>query len=392
MYDIIIVGGGITGASLALSLAQQSTLSIAILESQSQLSEWSSSHYHHRVSAISLASKRFFQSLHIWDDIEKKRVSPYTQIKVWDGGEGPEIHFDSAEIAEPALGYIIENQLIQTVLNEKIKSYAHIDIITGAKLTDYQNYSDRVILKTAEHGDFSASLVIAADGANSWLRQQAGLHLTQDDYEENAIVATVRTSLPHEKIARQIFLPTGPIAFLPLQDPFLSSIVWTLPAQQAANKLTLDTTNFQTELTDAFAKKLGDVTEVSERFIFPLKRHRANQYVKSRLALIGDAAHLVHPLAGQGLNMGLADVKTLSEIIMSAIKNRREFGSLATLRRYERWCKGEHFALFHAIDLIKKIYAEEKQAIKTARTVGLKVMNSCDWMKKMVMKYAVGKI
>src|SRR5579862_9536552 len=258
-YDIIIVGGGITGLSLACALAQQTSLSIAVLEANAKPMIWSSDHYHHRVSAVTLASQRIFQSLGVWDFIKEQRISPFTQIHVWDNEAQGEIRFDSQEIATSSLGFIIENNLLQWALQERLAYYPQIDFISAVQLQDFHATEFCVELIAADQKCYQAKLVIAADGAKSWLREKAGITVDTFDYEQEAIVATVKTSLPHEKIARQVFLPSGPLAFLPLQGPYTSSIVWTLPATLAQEYLQLGADIFREKLSHAFSHKLGNV-------------------------------------------------------------------------------------------------------------------------------------
>ncbi len=382
-YDLVIVGGGIVGAALACALAQKTSLSIAIIEAQSDFPQWSATHYHHRVSAIALSSTHFFQSMQVWQLMQQQRVSPFTQIRVWDG-QHSNIHFDSAEMAESVLGYIIENIVIQSALLEKIKQYPQIHYVTG-KLIAYENSQ----LHTEKGEIFSAPLLVAADGAHSWLRAQAGIEVDHYDYAQTALVATVRTELAHEKSARQIFLPTGPLAFLPLVDPHLSSIVWSLPQEEAKRVLMLDEEVCKQELAKAFANHAGAILRIEDRHIFPLKKQAAKQYVKDGIVLIGDAAHVIHPLAGQGVNMGLADAAKLADLISAAIKNRRQWAGRANLRAYERWCRGEHFAMMQGVDLLKTVFASDKAAVQGLRSWGVNAMNACQWLKRIVMRYAV---
>lgn len=386
-YDIIIVGGGMTGLALACMLAAKSSLTIAVLESQPQSPLWSASQYHHRVSAIALSSQKILQSLQVWNDIASQRVSPFRKIQVWDSAKQGQILFDSHEIAEPLLGHIIENNLIQSALESRARLYPNIEIIAPiklAKLMDHQLISECGRM-------FAGKLIIAADGANSWLRKQAKIDIEKFDYQQNAIVATVHTELPHYETARQVFLESGPLAFLPLQEKSTSSIVWSLPVDEANQYMAMDVQDFQYELAKAFDYRLGDVLKVEQRYVFPLSRQKTKQYVKPGIALIGDAAHTVHPLAGQGVNMGLLDAASLADVLLEAIKNNRDFSSYANLRRYERWRKADNLTMHAGVDMIKNLFASEKKSIQTLRSLGLNATNRMKWIKNCFTRHAVGE-
>jgi len=389
-YDVIIVGGGMTGLALACMLAQKTSLSIVILESQSHSHPWSASRYSHRVSAITLSSKRIFESLGVWDSIRNKRVGPFAQIDVWDAVLHSEIVFESKEIAEPFLGYIIENTVIQSTLEEKIRQYSQVELISSVKLTRFIEHEHAIELVADDKRVFMAKLVVAADGANSWLRSQAQIDLERFDYAEEAIVATVHTALPHQAVARQVFLETGPLAFLPLADTYVSSIVWSLPVKEAARLMALDEDHFQHVLARAFQHRLGDIVRIEQRYAFPLYKQIAASYVKSHVVLVGDAAHSVHPLAGQGVNMGLLDAASFTDIMVEAIENHRDITNVMCLRRYERWRKADNFAMLTGIDAIKNVFASNKKSIKTMRFMGLTATNRMTWIKNIFTRHAVG--
>lgn len=387
--DIIIVGGGMVGLTLACLLAQQTSLSITVLEAQSESIDWDEANYHHRVSAIAVSSSQIFQSIDIWQAMRAKRVSPFTEIAVWDANDSGYLSFHSREVASAYLGHIIENNLIQAVLREKIATLPNLQYHTNVKLNKYHEEDNRVQL-TADHAIYSAKLAIAADGANSWLRKMAGITVDHHDYHQRGIVATVETTLPHQTIARQIFLASGPLAFLPLATANTSSIVWSLPSEEAARMLQLDDDAFKAALSKAFKHKLGDVVTVSKRFAFPLAKQQAAQYVKSRVVLVGDAAHTIHPLAGQGVNIGLLDAASLAQIVIENVKQRRDIANPLSLRRYERWRKADNLTLLAGVDLIKLVFATDNHAVQTARTIGLNFIQRNRWLKNIFTKQAIG--
>lgn len=390
-FDVIIVGGGIVGLTLGLALAKASTLSVAILESSAQLPSWEQYNYHHRVSAITLASRKVFANLDVWQAIANKRISPFQQIAIWDEGTHAALQFKAEEIAERYLGYIVENNLIQSELLSALKNYPQVKIIYQTKLQRIHNDVDELCFFT-EHGDqYHCQLAVASDGAKSWLRNQAQIAVAKTEYQQSAIVTHVRTALPHQQVARQVFTAAGPLAFLPLAEANLCSIVWSLPDSQAQSMLALNDEQFKQSLEQAFARRLGEVTELHARYAFPLRLQKAKQYVQSRLALVGDAAHQVHPLAGQGVNMGLLDAASLAEVILSARAKQRDFASLATLRHYERWRKADNMGLLVGIEFIRKLFGSEDKWLKQMRGTGLNLTQHWRFMKNVFTQHAVGK-
>lgn len=397
LNDVIIVGGGTVGLVLALALAQQTSLSIMILEAQSlEAIENKNPDACLRVSAITLASERIFETLQVWSMLAKNRLSPFKQIQVWDAINQSEIAFESAAIAQPVLGHIIENHLIRDVLLEKIKQYPHIEYRSGVKLSALHEIEKGMELITEEGQHFKTKLVVGADGAASRLRAEAGITVQKEDYEQTAIITTVETTLTHQQIARQIFLKTGPLAFLPLADSHFSSIVWSLPVDEAKTVMALEGDAFKDALNSVdqnnlgWQASLGEVTAVANRYAFPLQSQEATQYVKPHVALVGDAAHTVHPLAGQGVNMGLLDAASLAEVIVDAVKLRRDFSHLTSLRRYERWRRADNLALLKGIALIKNLFESDQKIIQTLRGAGLNATHRLQWIKNIFTRHAIG--
>jgi 2-octaprenylphenol hydroxylase len=388
-YDIMIVGSGIVGSVAALAFAKNSSLKIALLESQPISFAWSAEKYDHRVSAISLASKRILQNLGVWSHIQKKRLTPYTHMQVWDESGSGKIHFDCQTVQESALGYIVEDSVMRTTLLEML-SHTRVDLISPIKLISLKKKSDCIELEAQSGKLFSAKLVIAADGANSWVREQANIALKNNDYDQTAIVATVQTTLSHQHTAWQRFLTTGPLALLPLPEMNTCSIVWSATHAYAEELLTLNDEQFSEKLTRASEKKLGEITQVSKRYHFPLRMRHAKNYVEEHLALIGDAAHTIHPLAGQGVNLGLLDAASLVEVVIDAVHKNRDFFSQQTLRRYERWRKSDNLTMLFSVDVLKQLFIQENSFIKNLRNTSLSLTDRFGLLKNILTNYALG--
>lgn len=390
-YDIIIIGSGTVGSTAALALAKQTTLKIALIDAQLINHEWHPDHQDHRVSAISQASYQIFQNLKAWEKILTKRTSPYQEMRVWEESGKSKIDFTSADVNVRQLGFIIEDCVVRTSLYECLRTQNNVDFLHPLKLLSLQSQPDHIELHTADKQIFTTKLLIAADGANSWVRDQINIPLKTWDYEHTAIVATVKTAQSHQATAWQRFLTTGPLAFLPLSDSHSSSIVWSTTPTHAQELLQLDEANFKTALTAAFANQLGPVTEVGKRYHFPLQMRHAKHYVQNRIALIGDAAHTIHPLAGQGVNMGLLDAACLVEVIVEAIAKQRDFASLPTLRRYERWRKGDNLAMLAGVEVLKKLFMSDKPSVITLRDFGVNLTNKTAFLKNFFINHALGK-
>jgi 2-polyprenylphenol 6-hydroxylase len=388
-YDVIINGAGIAGLTTACALAQKTRLTIAVIDTKPLIPSWQAEQYHHRVSAIALSTKRIFQNINAWQAMTTQRVSPFNHIQVWDQSSQADVKFDAADVGEPRLGYIVENTVMQDALLKRLQDFPQVTIHAPVMPEALEIHNDHVTIRTNK-GALKGKLLIAADGANSWVRQQAGITLTTQDYGHDAIVATVRTTLTHEQTARQVFLDTGPLAFLPLHEPNSSSIVWSMSPEQAQEMLALDDESFKAKLGSAFSHRLGEIVEVSKRFSFPLKKQRANRYIASRIALIADAAHTVHPLAGQGLNVGLLDAAALVDVIIDAIKHDRDFSATTALRRYERWRKGENALMLSGIDSIKSLFCSNKQTSKALRSFSLSIAEQLPIIKNLFTRRAIG--
>ena len=387
-YDILIVGGGMVGASLACALAGHG-LSIAVVEAQIPPATWPRDSTDLRVSALTRATQRIFGALGAWDRMVGQRVSPFRDMHVWDAAGSGAIHFDSAEIGEDTLGYIVENRVIQATLWESMTACEDVEVIAPAAPAALTLDQDGARLRLEDGRELAALLVVGADGADSRLRALAGLDARQWDYHQKAVVATVRTEQSHRETAWQRFLPTGPLAFLPLSDG-ACSIVWSTTPEHADALLARDEDAFRAELAQAFEHRLGRIESAGPRAAFALRMLYAPRYVQPRVALVGDAAHAIHPLAGQGVNLGLLDAAALAEVVLHAHAADRDIGGMATLRRYERWRKGDNLATMAAMDGFKRLFGSRLAPLRWARNVGLTLTDDLGPLKHLIMRRAMG--
>ena len=389
-YDIIIVGAGMVGATLACGLAEEAEqLKIALIDANEPQFDWDNESYDMRVSAITRASQKLLKNVGAWEYIADQRISPYQDMFVWDGAAKGELHFDSSDMGEADLGHIIENRVIVKALHQRIKEFPQIELLCPAKLKKIEFKQDKNIVTLENKTELTANLVVAADGSRSWVRQQADIAVKGWDFDQAALVTTVKTEKYHQDTAWQRFLPTGPLAFLPLTEGY-SSIVWSTSPDEAKRLTEISKEDFAIELEEAFESKLGQVTSVAERAVFPLRLFETLNYVKPRLALVGDAAHTIHPLAGQGVNLGLADVASLIEVMVDALNDKKDIGDLKVLRRYERWRRSENRAMIIAMDGLKRLFGSELSSVKSLRRAGLNAVNKIIPLKNIIMRQAMG--
>lgn len=386
--DIIIVGGGVVGLALACALAQQTSLSITIIEAHAEKQAWQSKQYDYRVSALSLSTCRILKNLNVWEAISSARAEPFVAIEIFEADGKPYLRFDSQEINEAALGFIVENSLLQTALIEVLQRFPSVSLVHET-LERYQLHEHAIELTSTNENIYKAKLAIAADGARSWLRQAAGIECQRKDYQQQAIVANVQVELPHQNVARQLFLASGPLAFLPLAQQDQCSIVWSMSHSSAQAMLTLDEHTFLNELQENF-NVLGKISAASKRYTFPLLQQNANNYFAERVALVGDAAHLVHPMAGLGANLGMLDMAALVDVIVDATKSHQDFSSRKILRQYERWRKADNLAIITGIDLLKSFFESEHKLVSQARRISLSLASNSSILKKFIIEQAVG--
>ncbi|MEK6770821.1 MAG: UbiH/UbiF/VisC/COQ6 family ubiquinone biosynthesis hydroxylase [Pseudomonadota bacterium] len=429
-YDIIIVGGGMVGAALGCALGG-SEFKVAVLEQQVPAAAPPSGEFDQRVSAIALSSRALFENVGAWAGIASRRFAPVRAMEVQEANGAGAIRFDAAEIGEPELSYIIENRVIQAALFERLQQFTNVHVLCPVEIAGIDLTAGHGAVRLADGRVLVSSLIVGADGAHSKVREAAGLATFTHDLAQQAIVATVRTAMPHADTARQVFLPTGPLALLPLPEADCSSIVWSADNDRADILKALDDDAFRGELAAAFGEtanaptqttgraseasrasvsargprtrvpgvppitppigdRLGEIREVGPRAVFPLAIRSARRYVAERVALIGDAAHTVHPLAGQGVNLGFLDAGTLAEVLLEARRRGRDVGSFEVLRRYERARKAGNLAMQTATGAFRYLFSGRIPAMARLAGAGLSAVDRLPPLKHAFMRYAAG--
>ncbi|SJN53062.1 2-octaprenylphenol hydroxylase [Vibrio ruber DSM 16370] len=387
-FDIAIIGGGMVGLTLAAAL-QNTDLRIAVIEGYQPVSTLEDVP-DIRVSALSRASEHILKNVGIWDGIVRRRASPYGEMHVWEKDSFARIEFDCQQLSQPDLGHIVENRVVQLAALDVVQSQQNVTFFMPAHCQSMVVGESEVWLTLDNGSALTAKLIVGADGANSWVRQQQDIPLTHWDYGHTALVATVMTEEPHRQIARQIFTPQGPLAFLPLADPHMCSIVWSTEPQRAETLLNMPTEQFNRSLCAEFDRHLGLCQLVSERAIFPLKMRYARDFVCERIALAGDAAHTIHPLAGQGVNLGLLDAASLAQELKTLWQQGKDIGYQRNLRQYERWRKAEAAKMITAMQGFKTLFSGDFPVKKLVRGLGMSVLNQVPNVKNEMMMQALG--
>lgn len=385
-YEVVIAGGGMVGATLAHLLAQVGK-QVAVIEAQGTTALAKDAPYELRVSALSRQTQRTLEKIGAWRAIKACRVSAYESMFVWDATGTGEIRFDAADLGEANLGHIVENRVVQWSLESLAQTNDQIDWFCSQRLSEFECDDAQVTITLADGSVLHAKLLVGADGAMSQVRQQAGIAIDREDYGQRGLVAVIQTAHSHEWTAWQRFMPTGPLAFLPLADEHHCSIVWSLPADRADAMVNLSTDRFNQQLAEALDYRLGEVKLVSERGAFPLKGMHAERYIGQRVALVGDAAHTIHPLAGQGVNLGIKDAVALAEQVIAATN---DLGSQKVLRRYERARKADNVMTQKAMEGFKLLFGNDMAAWRMLRNQGLNLVNQNGWVKNNLVKHAMG--
>ncbi len=392
IYDAIVVGSGVIGASLALGLAQKNNWKVALIEKNSALCDAKfKPEANIRATAIGLSSKKLLTELGVWQRLEESQLCAYENMFVWDENSDGELAFTANDYAVEALGYIVDHFALQARLQDVVEKEHKIDSYYEFDIESVDANASTVAMRIKQ-GDDAKDLrgqwVFAADGVNSVVRDFANIGVSQHDYHQQGIVAKIRTEQPHQFTAWQRFLSSGPLALLPLENEECS-IVWSVPMQLAEELTELTDADFAKRLASALQSRLGSVEVCSKRHTFPLKSLRAESYVKDSIVLLGDAAHGVHPMAGQGANLGFGDVETLlSEIAELPADHPKLYRAL---RRYERQQKLTNHTMDSFMTGLDEIFRSENVLLSSLRRIGLRTINKHDSLKSLFAQQVIGK-
>ncbi|EPY7926515.1 3-demethoxyubiquinol 3-hydroxylase [Klebsiella pneumoniae] len=384
--DVAIVGGGMVGGALALGLAQQG-FTVTVLEKAAPPAFDPASAPDVRISAISAASVGLLKSLGVWDAIRAMRVHAYRRLETWEW-ESAHVAFDAAELKLPELGYMVENKVLQWGLWQALAAHEAVTLRVGSELKTMQRGETQTALHLREGEMIHARLVIGADGANSQVREMAGIGVHAWQYQQSCTLISVECADDPGDSTWQQFTPSGPRAFLPLFDHWASLVWYDAPARiRQLQSMTM--AQLQQEIASHFPARLGRVTPQAAG-AFPLTRRHALQYVQPGLALVGDAAHTIHPLAGQGVNLGYRDVDALLEILAEARGRGEDWASLPVLKRYQARRRADNFIMQSGMDLFYAGFSNDLAPVRMLRNIGLMAAERAGGLKRQALKYALG--
>ncbi|MGQ9424962.1 UbiH/UbiF/VisC/COQ6 family ubiquinone biosynthesis hydroxylase [Gilvimarinus sp. F26214L] len=401
IYDVVIVGGGLVGASLACGILNSPVcrnLRIALIDAGPPPTLRTGDEFDPRVVALTRQSERFLSSFGAWAGIAKRRLCPYTRMVVWDGEGTASISFAARDYGEDNLGYIVENSVALKSLLDVLKGDERLTVIRGPRVTQLDDGFVHGVphsVLVLDNGDtVRGTLVLAADGGNSKIRELLATPTREWDYGQDAIVTTVRTENSHGYTAWQRFMSSGPLAFLPLQtaegDSHFSSIVWSADRDEAGELMGLSDEAFASRLGWAFEHRLGEIASVAKRYSFPLRQRHAVDYVVPGFALLGDAAHTIHPLAGQGVNLGLQDAQALLVELERALQRGLPLADHSILRRYARARKGANLSMMLAMEAFKRLFGSKAPALHVIRNLGMSQVDRIPPLKRLLAREAMG--
>lgn len=385
-FDVVIVGGGMVGAAVACCLGG-SELRVAVIESQAPQAYAADQPHDLRVSALSIASQKILETVGAWEGVASRRCCPFKRMRVWE--DAGDTTFDSSDIRYPELGYIVENRITQLALLDRLPHFDNVSLMMPQAISKIEYDGHETTLLLDDGRQIQAKLLVAADGGQSRVRQAVGLGVTSWDYNQHALVIYIETGYGQQDITWQRFVPSGPQAFLPLPGNY-GSIVWYNSPDEVRRLQALPAEALKAELVAAFPDCLGEVKQVLGVVSFPLKRQHAQQYVKQGVVLVGDAAHMINPLAGQGVNIGLLDAAALAEVLIQAQKQGKDIADLSVLQRYESQRRNENLKMMTVMDLFYRFFSNDILPVKLLRNFGLGFAQRISPLRHKVMKAAMG--
>ena len=386
-YDAVVVGAGMVGLSTALGLAGLGMRAAVVEGREPNHAPWDSN-FDLRVSAINRATQNVYRHLQVWQAMCDLGVYAYRRMHVWDEHGSAQIHFDSADVGQANLGYIVENRVMLQALWQQAKQHANITFYCPATTRHIDRYDDRLVIDL-EQEQISGKVLVGADGSNSWVRSQMGVANSEGDYQQSALVATVKLAQSHQDCAWQVFRNSGPLAFLPVRDNHCS-IVWSTDQNDAARLLEMPVDAFNQALSAAVGNRFGEIALEGQRAVFPLRFRHSKNYVQSRIALVGDAAHTIHPLAGQGVNLGIMDSACLVQVIHQALATKRDPGCYEVLRQYERWRRGDNAIMLNSMTGINQLYRKQYPWLIQLRGFGMQISDTIEPLKRFFIHQAMG--
>jgi 2-octaprenylphenol hydroxylase len=388
--DIVIVGAGMVGSLLAASL-QHLSLNIVVIDQIHATEPNNQAPYEPRVSALTRASQNMLSHVGAWSLVKQKRYAPFSTMQVREQEGHGELLFSAYDVGVSHLGCLVENNLLQWALTQ-CAVQGGVKLIVPDKVVVLERLTQQWQVTLASGTVITTPLVVGADGAFSAIRQLVGIGIDSWDYQQQAIVCTVKTQQPHQECARQVFLRSGPLAFLPLPDANYCSIVWSAKNEEATRILALSDDAFKAELSRHFAQELGEIEWCDTRYAFPLIARHAQRYFLEGLALVGDAAHTIHPLAGQGVNLGFLDAAVLAEEIEHSLKRGLALGNMHSLSRYSRRRRPHNALVMHSMTALERAYALKQPALVVARNEAVRQVNHHLWLKGFFEKHAMGLV
>lgn len=399
VYDVAIVGGGMVGISLAIALARMTPAPRVVLIEAQDYNRQLHGGFDSRTIALSYSSRQIFDALGLWPDLVEHGVTPIQTIHISDRGHAGMTHLQASEQGVEALGYVIENRILGTVLLQALQTQSQVEIVAPAELQAMSLGSHYAELHGTREGkplDIRARLVVAADGTQSFVRQYVGVEQRHWDYKQSAVIANVACSQPHRNIAYERFTSRGPMALLPLAGlddaPYRYGLVWTVAADQVDAVMAMDDAQVARRLRDYFGTRVGEFVRIGQRYSYPLGHTQIREHVRHRLAFIGNAAHTLHPVAGQGFNLGLRDVATLAQVVREALHAQQDPGDLARLQAYASWRRRDLIQTSLFTDSLVRAFSTDFPPLVVARNLGLIAMECFAPLRKRFTRHAMGYV